>query len=62
MGVTADTVYDLDATNVCDLLEAKGLTWKAYMEDFPGIPSKPNRAIRVLKNVLFVVGLSLDLK
>ncbi len=35
-GVTGDGNYDLNVTNVADLLEAKGLTWKVYAEAFPG--------------------------
>jgi hypothetical protein len=33
--VTDDTCQDIEATSVVDLLEAKGVTWKAYMEDLP---------------------------
>jgi phospholipase C len=33
--VTDDTCQDIDATSVIDLLEAKGVTWKAYMEGLP---------------------------
>ena len=33
--VTDDTCQDIDATSIVDLLEAKGVTWKAYMEDLP---------------------------
>lgn len=33
--VTDDTCQDIDATSVVDLLEGKGVTWKAYMEDLP---------------------------
>ncbi len=35
-GVAGDGRYDLNVQNVIDLLEAKGLTWKVYAEDFPG--------------------------
>lgn len=31
-----DANVNLDKTNIVDLLEKKGLTWKGYMEDFPG--------------------------
>jgi hypothetical protein len=34
-GVTTDTCVNLPDTNLVDLLEAKGLTWKAYMENLP---------------------------
>jgi hypothetical protein len=33
--VTDDNCHDIEATNVVDLLEAKGVTWKAYMQDLP---------------------------
>jgi acid phosphatase len=33
--VTSDACQDVDATNIVDLLENKGVTWKAYMEDLP---------------------------
>jgi hypothetical protein len=35
-GVTSDGKVDLDARNVADLVEAKGKTWKVYVEDWPG--------------------------
>jgi hypothetical protein len=35
-GVSGDGLYDLNVDNIADLLEAKGLTWKVYAEDFPG--------------------------
>lgn len=35
-GVTGNGRYDLNVPNVVDLLEAKGLTWKVYAEDYPG--------------------------
>jgi len=35
-GVPNDENVDLDVKNITDLLEAKGLTWKVYVEDFPG--------------------------
>jgi hypothetical protein len=35
-GVRGDGSVDLDVKNVVDLLEAKGLTWKVYAEDYPG--------------------------
>ena len=34
-GVTNDNQYDLNVSNVVDLLEAKGITWKVYAESFP---------------------------
>lgn len=36
LGVKGDEVYNLDQTNLVDLLEQKGYNWKAYIEDFPG--------------------------
>jgi acid phosphatase len=33
--VADDNCKDIEATSVVDLLEAKGLTWRAYMEDLP---------------------------
>ncbi|MBC7466169.1 MAG: hypothetical protein H7256_09255 [Bdellovibrio sp.] len=35
-GVTNDKSIDIDVHHIADLLEAKGLTWKVYVEDFPG--------------------------
>ena len=35
-GVTGDGNINLNVNNIVDLLEAKGLTWKVYAEDFPG--------------------------
>lgn len=36
-GITSDDYYNIPAnvTNLFDLLEAKGLTWKSYQEDIP---------------------------
>eukprot|EP01120_Amphizonella_sp_Union-15-10_P012329 TRINITY_DN5453_c0_g2_i1.p1 TRINITY_DN5453_c0_g2~~TRINITY_DN5453_c0_g2_i1.p1 ORF type:complete len:307 (-),score=60.37 TRINITY_DN5453_c0_g2_i1:72-935(-) len=31
-----DSLVNLNHTNLVDLLEAKGITWKAYEEDYPG--------------------------
>lgn len=36
LGVKNDSNVDFSAPNIADLLEAKGLTWKAYAEDYPG--------------------------
>ncbi|MBX2994873.1 MAG: hypothetical protein KF681_08625 [Bdellovibrionaceae bacterium] len=33
--VQTNNNVDLDLTNIVDLLEARGLTWKAYVEDYP---------------------------
>lgn len=35
-GVNNDGNTDLNVRNIVDLLEAKGLTWKVYAEDYPG--------------------------
>ncbi|CAG8599661.1 3250_t:CDS:2 [Paraglomus occultum] len=35
-GITDDGVHDVDGNNLIDLLEAKGISWKAYMQDYPG--------------------------
>lgn len=35
-GVTGDGPVNLNVINVADLLEARGLTWKVYAEDYPG--------------------------
>lgn len=35
-GVANDGTTDLNVSNIADLLEAKGLTWKVYAEDYPG--------------------------
>jgi len=34
--VKGDELVDLNVPNIVDLLEAKGLTWTVYAEDFPG--------------------------
>jgi hypothetical protein len=35
-GIWNDSNHDINATNIVDLLEAKGKTWKAYAEGWPG--------------------------
>ena len=35
-GVRGDGKIDLNVNHVGDLLEAKGVTWKVYVEDYPG--------------------------
>jgi acid phosphatase len=35
-GVFSDFTTTIDVQNVADLLEAKGLTWKSYQENWPG--------------------------
>lgn len=36
LGVKNDEVYNFNQTNLVDLLEQKGYSWKAYIEDYPG--------------------------
>jgi len=36
MGVSDDNNQDIDANSIVDLLEAKGVSWKSYDEDYPG--------------------------
>jgi hypothetical protein len=47
--VTDDNRHDIDATNIIDLLEAKGVSWKAYMEDLP----ETNKAVHISNNRLY---------
>jgi hypothetical protein len=35
-GVKNDNPIDLNVTNVIDLLESRGISWKVYAEDYPG--------------------------
>ena len=35
-GITSDSTTTINVQNVADLLEAKGLTWKSYQENWPG--------------------------
>lgn len=35
-GVTSDSSVTLNVQNIVDLLEAKGLSWKSYQENWPG--------------------------
>lgn len=35
-GVKGDGIYNLDVKHIADLLEARGLTWKVYAENYPG--------------------------
>lgn len=37
-GITSDGQTDLDKTNIVDLLEAKGISWKVYAEQYPNNP------------------------
>ena len=47
--VTDDNRRDIAETNIVDLLEAKGVSWKAYMEDLP----EANKTIHISKNRLY---------
>lgn len=35
-GVKGDGQYNIDVKHIADLLEARGLTWKVYAENYPG--------------------------
>jgi hypothetical protein len=35
-GITSDSSKTINVRNIVDLLEAKGLTWKSYQENWPG--------------------------
>jgi len=35
-GVANDSNVDLDKTNLVDLMESMGISWKGYQEDYPG--------------------------
>ncbi|CAG8440999.1 11164_t:CDS:2 [Scutellospora calospora] len=35
-GITDDDAHNVSGKNIVDLLEANGITWKAYMENYPG--------------------------
>ncbi|CAG8644484.1 15732_t:CDS:2 [Racocetra persica] len=34
--INHDNAHDIPGNNLVDLLEAKGVSWKGYMEDYPG--------------------------
>jgi hypothetical protein len=36
LGATNDNTVTLDATNLSDLLDARGVSWKVYAENYPG--------------------------
>jgi hypothetical protein len=36
LGVTGDGVYNLPQSNLVDLMETKGVSWKTYQENYPG--------------------------
>lgn len=47
--VTDDSRHDIDTTNIVDLLEAKGISWKAYMEEMP----ESDKTVHISKNRLY---------
>jgi len=47
--VIDDDRHDIDAPNIVDLLEAKGVSWKAYMEDLP----ETDKTIHISKDRLY---------
>jgi len=36
--IASDNVFNLDKSNIVDLLDSKHVSWKAYMEDLPSTP------------------------
>lgn len=44
-GVDGDNNSDLSRDSIVDLLEAKGISWKAYEEAYPGKPRQENMII-----------------
>lgn len=54
LGVTDDGEHQLSATNLADLLEAKGLTWKAYAEDLPGPCQQRDKGLFAQRHVPFL--------
>jgi phospholipase C len=53
-GVSGDGTYNLDVQNLTDLLEAKGLDWRVYAEDYPGNCFKGNQGKYVRKHNPFI--------
>lgn len=54
-GVKGDGHYDLNITNVVDLLEQHGITWKVYAEAYPGHCSKiDDTGVYARKHVPFI--------
>ncbi len=47
--VTDDNPHDLETTSIVDLLEAKGVSWKAYMENLP----EDNKAVKFSADGLY---------
>src|SRR5215831_10404142 len=54
LGVSSDDPVNLDATNLVDLLEAKGISWKAYMENLPQDKTKTSKGLYFRKHNPFV--------
>jgi len=44
-----DNKYDIDSPNIVDLLEAKGVSWRAYMENLP----EKNKTIHISEDRLY---------
>src|SRR5262245_56919297 len=54
LGVSSDDKVDLEATNLVDLLERKGISWKAYMEDLPQDKTKQSKGLYFRKHNPFI--------
>jgi len=54
MGVTDDSKQDIEGSHLIDLLEAKGISWKAYMENLPADKSKHSKGLYFRKHNPFV--------
>jgi hypothetical protein len=54
MGVVDDSKVDIDGTNLVDLLETKGVSWKAYIEDLPQDKTKQSKGLYFRKHNPFV--------
>lgn len=53
-GIKDDKKIDLNDKNIADLLEAKGLTWKVYAENYPGNCFLGDSGDYVRKHVPFI--------
>lgn len=54
LGVSSNSNVDLGAKSIVDLLEAKGLSWKAYQENYPGNCFKGSSGSYVRKHNPFI--------
>ncbi|SRR5258707_2383406 len=54
MGVTDDSKQDIAGATIVDLLETKGVTWKAYIEDLPSDKTKHSKGRYFRKHNPFV--------